>query len=46
MNDDPDVPDWWKRMSHIPKTLVKAPMAIAFALLFAKAIWDTMGGGG
>jgi hypothetical protein len=39
------VPRWWGRLPHWQKTLLQALMAIAFALLVAKAIWDTMGGG-
>lgn len=41
-----DIPEWWKRMHHVPKTLLKALFFAALAALFAKAFFDNMGGGG
>lgn len=40
-----DVPGWWGRLPRWQKTLLQALMAIAYALVVAKVIWDTMGGG-
>lgn len=41
-----DIPEWWKRLHHVPKTLLKALFFAALAALFAKAFYDNMGGGG
>jgi hypothetical protein len=40
------VPEWWKKMPHVPKTLLKALWWTLFSMLIAKAFYDNMGGGG
>jgi hypothetical protein len=41
-----DIPDWWKRMHPVPKTLLKILFWIAIVAFCGKAILDNLGGGG
>lgn len=44
-----DIPEWyrawWKRLPHIPKTLLAAVGYAIFAIIIAFAIWNSMSGG-